>query len=381
MKRYIYPIALFIVVSSLAFYGNAQNSDPKADCLVPCDEIVSGGPPKDGIPAISDPEKISAEEAVWLNDEDVVLGIVRKGEACAYPLRIFFWHEIVNDTLGGERSIITYCPLTGTGMHFDGKAGGTKSDFGVSGRLWNSNLILYNRSGPESWWSQMKAKAITGPMMGQELEQLPVVETRWETWRELYPDTKVQSKFTGYARDYSRYPYGNYESLDAPPFMWSIREKYLDRSFPPKLRVLGIVGKYNTKAYPFDILEHNEVVNDVFEGQPLLIVHHHKSRMAVAFERRIEDGRILTFSKYDRKNTSPFALMDNETGSTWTIMGEAIAGPLEGEKLKQRPDGIIAFWFAWAAFHPNPVVFDGTPNQSAKIDQWNKLDNQTTTGG
>ncbi len=336
------------------------------DCLVPCNEIVRGAG-KDSIPAISDPEKLSANAAAWVDDQDIVLGVVRNGEACAYPLSILYWHEIVNDTVGGERSIISYCPLTGTGMHFDGELDNQSIDFGVSGFLWNSNLIMYNRSQPESLWSQMKAQAISGPHKEQKLTQLPITETTWKTWKTMHPKTKVQSNRTGFVRDYSRYPYGDYEKLHEPPYSWTMNmQKYLDSTLPHKLRVLGLIGQENTIVYPFDILADHQVVNHFFENEALLVVHDPESRMAMAYERVLEDGTMLTFSKYEKASIAPFALMDDQTGSTWNLMGEAIEGSLEGTQLNQRADGIVAFWFAWAAFHPDPLIYDGT----SKVKQW-----------
>ncbi len=328
---------------------------PTGNCLVPCEEIISGGPPKDGIPALVDPEKLTADEAVWLNEQDVVLGIVRNGEACAYPLRILYWHEIVNDTGGGERSVITYCPLTGTGIHYDGQIDSGQTDFGVSGQLWSSNLIMYNRSGPESWWSQIYGQAIVGSALEEKLTRLPVVETRWGTWKRLQPNTKVLSNQTGYPNSYSQYPYGNYEQEDVPPNSLFIRSKYLDDRLPPKRRVLGLNGDDTTRAYPFPQLQNEPVVNDTFEDEPVLVVHHPESRMALAFDRRV-DNRNLTFSIAESE-LFPFGLRDDQTGSLWTILGEAVSGSLAGEKLKRRADGIVAFWFAWGAFYQGAEIY------------------------
>jgi uncharacterized protein DUF3179 len=287
------------LVLSIAYTLSTNNSNaqlPGTECLVPCNEIVSGGPRKDSIPALSDPAKINADDAGWLDDQDVVLGVIRDGEACAYPLSIFFWHEIVNDNVGGQRSTITYCPLTGTGMHFDASTPQGPSDFGVSGRLWNSNLLMYNRSGEESFWSQIKGKSIVGAELGKTLKQLPVVETTWETWKQLRPDTKVLSNQTGFARDYNVYPYGDYEKPSSPPKYTFINLNYIDSRLLFKTRVLGVPGTDGkSKAYPFPELESEWVVNDTYEGIPILIVHHPQSRMALAFNRSVA-GKTLNSS-------------------------------------------------------------------------------------
>jgi len=374
-------IALLIVLQ-VGIVEDSSAQRPPGDCLVPCDEIVSGGPPKDVIPALTNPDKFDVDGADWLSDDAMVLGVYRNGQACAYPLAIFYWHEIVNDQLGDVRSSITYCPLTGTGMHFDAKFDGNPSDFGVSGSLWSSNLIMYNRSEAESWWSQMKGQAIVGPGRGHRLTQLPVVETTWRIWRTIYPQTKVLSNRTGYARDYTRYPYGNYEQPDAPPFFRYINPKYFDSSQPPKLRVLGLVGEEKSKVYPFTEIPDRGVINDTFDETPLLIVSHLQSRMALAFDRRV-DGEALVFD-VDGDDIYPFALKDRNTNSRWNVFGHAVSGPLAGKQLSQRSDGIIAFWFAWAAFHPSPEIYvagtetfddpmppeEETNEVPVKVNQW-----------
>ncbi len=358
----------------IAFLITQSQHSPHAvildDCLVPCNEILSGGPPKDGIPALTNPEKVSAVDGdlIWF-DEEIVLGVYRNGIACAYPLSIFFWHEIVNDEFGGDHSVITYCPLTGTGMHFDGETEFGLSTFGVSGKLWNNNLILYNRAGEETYWSQIFKQAIAGPHKGQTLTQLPVIETTWKTWKALYPDTLVMTNVTGFARDYTRYPYGDYESLHVEP-LFSMESKYVDRRFPPKLRVIGLVGEDATKVYTFDQLEILPVVNDRFEDSPILVVYHGPSRMAVAYDRTI-DGQTLRFRKSDADSgRQPFFLEDEQTGSLWTVTGTAIEGPMAGSQLTQRPDGLIAFWFAWGAFYSDPIVFDGEATEPTTITNW-----------
>ncbi len=330
---------------------------PGEECLVPCREIVSGGQPKDGIPAITDPVWMTVEESLdegWPADDDLVLGVVRNGDARAMPLNILYWHEIVNETIGGERSVVSYCPLTGSGLHFAGQTASGMSDFGVSGRLRNNNLLLYNRAGDETWWSQILSTGITGAAMGEQLTRLPVVETTWEAWRTLRADTLVQSPRTGYARDYGRYPYGSYESLDRPP-LFSMEDRYEDGRLPPKLRVLGITGTSGTRAYPVDEFDPVDAVNDVFQKTPILVVHDKEARLTLAYKRSV-NGRILTFETHS-DDTFPVTLYDTETGSTWTALGEAVSGPLAGTRLEPVTDSFVSFWFAWAAFFPDPEIY------------------------
>ena len=359
---------LLVVLGALSL--QAQNSGrPSGDCLVPCGEIRSGGPPKDGIPALTEPEWFDATDA-WIDDEDIVLGVVRNGEARAVPLAIFFWHEIVNDTIGGERSVITYCPLTGSGLHFDGKTTQGGSDFGVSGSLWNNNLVMYNRGGEESWWGQMSSRAIVGPEVGESLTRLPIVETSWKTWKALHPDTLIISNITGFSRNYTRYPYGDYEELNQPP-LFIVPSQYLDSRLPPKRRVLGIVGDQGTRAYPFNEMDPQAVINDVIESTPVLVVYDERSRMALAYNRQL-DGESLTFV-HQPHETEPFRLLDEQTSSIWNLSGEALSGPLAGQKLEPIVDSYIAFWFAWAAFHLSPDIYEAGSERSrvsAPVEDW-----------
>jgi len=157
---------------------------------IPLEEIRNGGPPKDGIPALTDPEVISASEVSYLAPSDRILGLVMNGEARAYPLKILNWHEIVNDTLGGEPVLVSYCPLCGSGMVFDARINGERLNFGVSGRLYNSDVLFYDRKS-ESLWSQLKMEAVTGQMAGTKLTLLPLEHTRWDSWRQRHPATTV----------------------------------------------------------------------------------------------------------------------------------------------------------------------------------------------
>jgi len=179
--------------------------------------VASGGPPKDGIPAIEKPQYTSAAEAdQWLTPDDVVFGVNHAGLVAAYPQRILVWHEIVNESLGAEKLSITYCPLTGTAIGYKGKVTPqTSSTFGVSGKLVNSNLIMYDRS-TDSQWPQILGKAIDGPSRGTKLEELPIVWTTWEKWKKKHPETRVLSQRTGFLRNYGKSgdPYGTYLGRD-----------------------------------------------------------------------------------------------------------------------------------------------------------------------
>tara|TARA_R110001592_G_scaffold246577_1_gene508469 strand:+ start:20751 stop:21287 length:537 start_codon:yes stop_codon:yes gene_type:complete len=167
-------VLLLIPASTNVLSRNEKNGFDLTNSLIPVAEILSGGPPRDGIPAIDKPSYLRAGKAHYLNDSDLVLGIVHNGIARAYPVRILVWHEIVNSEFDGEPVVITFCPLCGTGLAFSALVDRQRLDFGVSGLLHNSDLLMYDRQ-TESLWSQIPGQAVTGDMAGKELRRLPVV--------------------------------------------------------------------------------------------------------------------------------------------------------------------------------------------------------------
>jgi hypothetical protein len=208
--------------------------------------VASGGPPKDGIPAIEKPQYTTAAEAdKWLVAEDVVFGVDHAGLVAAYPQRILVWHEIANETVGNEKVSITYCPLTGTAIGFKGKVSAKDvSTFGVSGKLVNSNLIMYDRA-TDSQWPQVLGKAISGSARGTKLQEFPIVWTTWEKWKKKHPDTKVLSQSTGFVRNYGKGadPYGSYLGKDKGYYSSErllFRPIVEDKQLHPKAVVVGV---------------------------------------------------------------------------------------------------------------------------------------------
>lgn len=298
--------ALLAAAALAPAFGADRNGFELDNALVPVEDIHAGGPVRDGIPSIDRPRFVSARDADVLRGHDDVLGIVRGGVARAYPIRIMNWHEIVNDDIAGERIAITYCPLCGTGVAFASESGGRPLSFGVSGLLYNSDMLLYDRQ-TESLWSQIKKQAIAGPLAGRELTALPLTHTTWSAWLREHPDTEVLSTDTGYRRNYARQPYGGYETERGLYFPVANKS----RRYHPKERVLGVelAGEY--KAYPFaELSKTSGEVQDRIAGQPVII-------------------------RFDRLNES------------------ARAFDAEGEQLP----AMTGFWFAWYAFHPETEVF------------------------
>jgi len=233
---------------------------------IPLKDIHDGGPPKDGIPALTAPQFDRASDAGYMRPQDRVLVVQINGETKAYPIKILNWHELVNDTLGGQDILVSYCPLCGTGMVFDAQVDGQRLMFGVSGKLYNSNVLFYDK-GTESLWSQAAMEAVTGPMMGKTLHLLPSVHTSWRALVKQYPQAQVLSIKTGYKRDYQANPYDDYEQNNRLYFPVKLKDDRLGR----KDWVVGIVIKKQAIAYALDKLRDQKVLNDRIGKQDISI--------------------------------------------------------------------------------------------------------------
>lgn len=351
--------------------GNTQtsgsiNREPQAGgnflSDFPKDRILSGGVPPDGIPALTDPPfvELTSSEAAYLSDEDLILGVVLNGEAKAYPHNMGWWHEIINDVVGEHPIVVSFCPLTGTGLIFSGQGNDqSRIHCGVSGLLFNNNLIMYDRRQQGILYPQMIHIPVEGGT--EELQLLPVIETTWRYWKQLYPDSKVISANTGiYSPSrYQSYPYGDYRDPNTAPLFPSfpsLEDNPTAKLFPPKTLTLGIRFGETAKAYPFPSLGTEAVINDIVADNAILVVYYHQEQYAIPFN-RVVDGQTLTFEKtLPRDTVYPFLLRDKETGSTWNLKGEAIAGPLQNKTLEQLPSH-NAFWFAWATFWQNTGIY------------------------
>ena len=216
------------------------------------DEILSGGPPKDGIPAIDTPEFVSVQEAdTWLEPVEPVVLVETAEEARAYPMQILTWHEIANDVLGGIPIVVTFCPLCNTAIAFDRRLDDHTFDFGTTGRLRNSNLIMYDRQ-TETWWQQATGEAIAGELSGKQLTFLPAMIISWEEFKTAHPDSKVLSRNTGYTRSYGRNPYFGYDDINNSPFLFRGKT---DGRLLPMTRVVTVEIHDDAVAYPYDVLE------------------------------------------------------------------------------------------------------------------------------
>lgn len=328
-------------------------------CLhnVPYDEIFSGGPPRDGIPPIDSPRFETVDSAdSWIADVEPVIILELNNEARAYPLQILIWHEIVNDEVDGLPVVVTFCPLCNTALVFARPTvNGELLTFGTSGNLRISDLVMWDRQ-TESWWQQFNGEAIVGDLAGTKLEFLPSAIISWADFKAKHPEGQVLSIETGFPRSYGRNPYTGYDNINSYPFAYS---GDLNDRLPPMARVLGILLEDGEgSAYSFDLLKENQVMNESLGETSIAIFWKSGTASAVdsstisegrdvgttgVFLRTVDD-QVLTFAA---KDDGTFE--DQETGSVWDILGEAIAGPLAGTRLLSLPHH-DTFWFAWAAF-------------------------------
>lgn len=330
--RYIL-IAISLLAISCEKEESSQGSQSDASWSIPKDQVFDGGPGKDGIPALVNPDFVAADAANYLSEDDLVIGVKYRNEVKAYPHPILDWHEIINDELAGKPVTINYCPLTGTGIGWERTIKGQITTFGVSGLLYNSNLILYDRS-TDSHWSQMLLESVNGKLIGEKAETFAVVETTWKTWKALYPDTKVVSLQTGHSRNYNQYPYGDYRT-NHNNLIFPFSPK--DQRLPAKERVHGIIINDKAKAYRFESFSEKglNLIEDDVLGTPVVVAGSQEHNFIVSFERTLGDGTVLSFTPVqdDEVLVTETILQDSE-GNSWDILGHAISGPRIGQKLK-----------------------------------------------
>lgn len=330
--------------------SNGSTNQNNSEWLIPRNEVYDGGPGKDGIPALTEPLFVTVDEASWINDEDLVLGFADGKDIRAYPHPILDWHEIINDKTENHSVAIIYCPLTGTGIGWNRMLNGNETTFGVSGLLYNSNIIPYDRE-TNSNWSQLLLKSVNGNLSGQHAETYNLVETSWGAWKKMYPGSKVVSQNTGYDRSYGRYPYGAYREKENLLFPVSNTDNRLHE----KERVLAIIKDENARAFTFEKLtESNNIIINNFSGNEIVITGSQQDNLMVAFHTETEDGTRMNFQVVE--NQLPVILTDNE-GNSWDIFGRAVAGPRQGERLKSVPQ-MMGYWFSFAAFYPDIELYD-----------------------
>lgn len=301
----------------------------------------------DCIPSIQYPEMVGAAGANHVGDNALVLGVNINGVQKAYPLAALWFHEIVNDKIGNNYYAVCYCPLTRTGINVDATGDPRPLEYGVSGFLYNNNLIMYDRSNaPDiSFFPQMYFTGVSGARRGEILSLLPLTMSTWKAWKTLYPNTDVIAK--DYVESESAYPYGDYRTNDEN----FIFPQWVDSRRRAKEMVFGVIGPgFRARAYPFAEMAPVAIINDSLQGMDYVVFFKNTAKLGIAFDRNsLPDQGKLTFERVEAPVINRFA-RDVQTGSVWNIMGEAIEGPLAGKKLQQLSRAFSGFWFIWAAY-------------------------------
>jgi hypothetical protein len=276
--------------------------------LIHPNQLLGGGPAKDGIPSIDNPQFVTVSEAdEWLSEGELGAAIIHKGVQRFYPFQVLVWHEIVNDIVAGDPVLITYCPLCGSIIGYNRSIGGSAVEFGTSGKLYNSNLVMYDRN-TDSYWTQIEGRAIIGPLTGKELQLFPVDVVTWADWKSAYPASEVLSKKTGFRRAYGSDPYEGY--YDSTGLYFPVENE--DGRLFQKAVVFGVVVNGTAKAYPESDLKKGASFDDLV-GSTLVTV--------------------------SRDNVGIVSILNKETST----------------RIPHERD----FWFAWAAFHPDTLLYEG----------------------
>jgi hypothetical protein len=327
--------------------------------LIDPDEILSGGPPPDGIPAIDRPTFQRAGEIDWLTEGEAVLVLTLGEETRGYPVQIMTWHEIVNDTFDDRPVAVTYCPLCNSGVAFERIVGERVLSFGTSGRLYADNLVMYDRQ-TESLWPQLTFTAAVGVLTGTRLTPHVLQAVAWREFRAAHPDAWVLSRDTGHARDYGRNPYAGYDDPDGRPLF---PLPAVDDRQRLKERVIGIGDGASAVAVLRSAVA-AAGVREVTVGGRDLVVWHRPGQASALDDDAVGTGRdIGTVGVFDpvvdgrrlHFTAVPGGFRDAETGSTWDVLGRATGGPLTGQTLTPNQH-LDTFWFAWAAFQPDTTI-------------------------
>ncbi len=314
--------------------------------LIPENEVFDGGPGKDGIPALTSPSFTNINSISYLDEEDLVLIVSMGNEIRIYPHPILDWHEIINDKIGNTAFAITYCPLTGSGICWNSVLDGEETTFGVSGLLYNTNLIPYDRK-TGSNWSQMRLQSVNGSLISTFVETFPLVETSWETAKSLFPNANVVSKNTGFSRSYGSYPYGSYRTNHSS-LIFPVNHN--DDRLNSKERVLGVFGANSTKAYRLLDFDSGRFIIDNFDNENFLIYGDSKNNILIVFN---ITSRFADLEFFKSSESLPYIVKDN-LGNHYDIFGKS-KDPNKEDLIPAK--SFIAYWFAWAAFYPDTELY------------------------
>lgn len=327
--------------------NSPSQSQPQENWLIEKSEVRDGGPGKDGIPALENPNMLYVERIDYLDDSDLVLGIENRGEVIAFPHKILDWHEIINVSVLDDPVAIVYCPLTGTGIAWGREIQGEVTTFGVSGLLYRNNVIPYDRK-TDSNWSQLKLLCVNGTLIGESPNSSSLVEINWGTWKKMFPLSRVVSTDTGFDREYYIYPYGSYRTNNQY-FIFPIDP--LKNNIPAKERVHMIIANDKTKVYRFQDFKEGSVIKDSFQGKEYLLVGN--NGFIVSFE--------LDPAMASREFTYEFdegeMVMKDDQLNSWSIFGEALSGPDKGSYLNNSHTSMMGYYFSVESFYKNPEIY------------------------
>jgi hypothetical protein len=378
LKFLVFMLFLFLLlfISSTNSIHSQRNPDNYPSNCFDLIEVIG----KDGIPSIDDPKFLSAtefENSNYFRDSMKVLGVVVDDKARAYPIDILNHHEIVNDVINGQHVSITYCPLTGSGLPFLTSVINNTS-LGTTGFLFENNLVFYDRDS-DSFWNQMYNSIWCSDVSHniQNFPTIPVVDTTWETWSKMYPDSEVLSRDTGFLRNYDASPYGDtYDSNSIVLFP----SQYDPTKMPFNLyseKELTLViadfnsSNYNPKLFPYRELEKSPVINLDINGESVVVIYDHKNLLVKTFSSDLSDGNAINFLENENLegfsgNNFGLSVFKDKNGSIWNMKGEAIEGPLKGEKLGE-VFSYTAYWFGASSFFPHGEIFT-SPNKSPTLE-------------
>jgi hypothetical protein len=352
-----------------ALFGDRFNSNFPPP-VVPIGEIMGGGPPPDGIPSIDVPEFVSVTDAESFMeaDNEPIVAVTVNGVTKGYPIRIMTWHEIVNDSFATDAGdvpvTVTYCPLCNSALAYERRVGDRVLDFGTSGELYQSAMVMYDRQ-TQSLWSHFLGQGIVGHYAGLQLEFVPAQTLSWSTFKEAFPEALVVDQAaTGHDRRYGSNPYQGYDEETSGPFFPLTQE--IDSRLLPKARVVGIRDGDNGVALELDVLAREGVVAVTTNGWNYVAFHQgglvssldagsindgREVGQTGVFVAEAADGTTLTFAATDA------GFVDDQTSTTWSITGAALDGPLAGEQLAPLSH-LDTFWFSWSIYQPNTTIYE-----------------------
>ena len=369
MPRFLVLFLLSALLAPAQQFSKGNWRTDRSKKSIDLSELKLGGPSKDGIPAIREPKFVSTKDAAsWVGGGEPVIVVDLEGDARAYPLQVLIWHEMVTDQIGGVPLLVTYCPLCNSSIAFDRRVDGKVYDFGVSGMLRHSDMIMFDRQ-TDSLWQQLTGEAVVGALTGKRLDVVTSQVVDFASFAKSFPGGKVLSKTTGHNRPYGTSPYAGYEQAGRAIFPVPLKRPI----GPPLERVVSFTLEGKSRAYTFGRLRQSGVIGGKIKKSRYVVFYDGAAVSAmgkkrIAGSRQVGsaavfspelDGKVLTFRRKGGK------IVDKATGSTWNVLGMATEGALAGKRLTPIQHGVF-YAFAWMAFAPKTDLI-GVPVQRSDV--------------